>query len=258
MEIVAAEGRSTVDPRAAPPRNPSQSAFHPPENRGMDHHPRRTESGTFSIDELFFSTTDPKGVITSCNGVFERVAGYTDAGLIGRAHNVVRHPDMPRAIFQLLWDGIGAGQSIAAYVKNRTKDGGHYWVMASVAPVEGGYLSVRLKPTTPLFDAARRIYAELRPLELAIESGEGKARKRAIEASTARLGELLAAAGYGSYRAFMHEALAAEMAARESVCDRTRAAPRAGDPELEAVLAAPRRCTTCSTACSRTSPATRS
>ena len=62
----------------------------------------------FEIDELFFSATDRKGIITSGNSVFVRVSDYSREELVGRAHNLVRHPDMPRAVFQILWDYLEA------------------------------------------------------------------------------------------------------------------------------------------------------
>src|SRR4051794_38069039 len=98
----------------------------------------------FAIDELFFSTTDAKGVIRSGNGVFARVSGFELEELVGQAHNVVRHPDMPRAVFRTFWDALGAGRGVAAYVKNIASDGAYYWVMAFAVPaLDGGFVSVR-------------------------------------------------------------------------------------------------------------------
>lgn len=170
----------------------------------------------FAIEELFFSTTDLKGHIKAGNAVFARVSAYSEDELVGSAHNIIRHPDMPRAVFQLLWDYLEAGRPIAAYVKNRAKDGLPYWVMATVVPIPDGYLSVRLKPSSPYFAAVKPVYAELLALEQAIEK-EGGPRRRAIEASTARLGELLQAAGFADYDAFMHAALPAEVRSREAL-----------------------------------------
>jgi PAS domain S-box-containing protein len=95
----------------------------------------------FGIEELFFSTTDVKGHISAGNEVFTRISGYTEDELLGRAHNVIRHPDMPRGVFQLLWDTIQAGRPIAAYVKNRAKDGELYFAdyetfMCAALPAE--------------------------------------------------------------------------------------------------------------------------
>jgi aerotaxis receptor len=185
---------------------------------GPSAHERR-----FSVDELFFSTTDSKGIITSSNGVFVRVSGYREEDLIGAPHNIIRHPDMPRAVFRLLWDHITAGRPIAAYVKNMAADGGHYWVMAVVTPIEGGYLSVRLKPTSEVFGRLPDVYRELRGREEEAERA-GMSRKAAIAESVARLSELLVQAGFASYDAFMTAALRAEIAARE---DALRAVGRA-------------------------------
>lgn len=89
---------------------------------------------TFGEDEIIVSKTDTKGRITYANRVFQRVAQYTEAELLGRAHNIVRHPDMPRCVFKYLWDTIEAGNEIFAYVVNRCKSGDHYWVFAHITP----------------------------------------------------------------------------------------------------------------------------
>jgi aerotaxis receptor len=180
-----------------------------------------------SIDELFFSTTDPKGIITSGNEVFVRVSGYCENDLVGAPHNIIRHPDMPRAVFWLLWDHIGAGRPIAAYVKNMAADGGYYWVMAVVTSVEGGYLSVRLKPSSDMFALVPDLYRELRLREEEVERAS-ESRKTAIAESAARLGEFLTQAGFASYDAFMTTALRAEIASRDEAL---RAARRAGRSE---------------------------
>lgn len=168
----------------------------------------------FGIEELFFSTTDRKGIITSGNRVFQRVAAYEEAELLGQPHSLIRHPDVPRCVFKLLWDTIGDGRTIAAYVKNRAKTGEPYWVMATVVPCKGGYLSVRLKPSTPYFEIVQGVYKELRALELELGGERELERKRAMAASGARLGEILAGAGFPNYETFMHAALAAELGSR--------------------------------------------
>ncbi len=167
-----------------------------------------------SDSDLFFSTTDAKGIITAGNDVFERVSGYPLDVLVGANHNILRHSDMPRTVFQLLWDTIAGGDAIAAYVKNRSADGAFYWVMAAVVPVPGGYLSVRLPPSTELFGAVTSIYGELRALERAVEGDDVRQRKPSIAAGTARLAELLPTAGFEDYGAFMRRALPDEVADR--------------------------------------------
>ena len=88
----------------------------------------------FGEDDLIVSKTDVKGRLTYVNQVFCHVAGYTQAELLGQPHSIIRHPDMPRAVFKLLWDTVLAGREIFAYVKNMTKSGDYYWVFAHVTP----------------------------------------------------------------------------------------------------------------------------
>ena len=89
---------------------------------------------TFREDEIIVSKTDLKGRITYANEVFQRVAGFDESELVGAPHSIIRHPDMPRCVFKLLWDTIEAGQEIFAYVKNMAKNGDYYWVFAHVTP----------------------------------------------------------------------------------------------------------------------------
>lgn len=166
----------------------------------------------FAVQEIFFTTTDRKGVIRSGNRVFTRVSGYTEAELVGAPHNIVRHPDMPRVVFQLLWSEIGAGRPIAAYVKNMASDGSYYWVLATAMPVGDGYLSVRLKPTSPLLATVAPLYDELRAVEQHIEE-RGGSPKEAMAASAERLAERLGDLGFPDYRSFMFVALPAELRA---------------------------------------------
>jgi aerotaxis receptor len=155
--------------------------------------------------------------------------------MIGKPHSLIRHPDMPRCVFKLLWDTIAEGQAIAAYVKNRAKTGEPYWVMATVVPCEGGYLSVRLKPSTPYFDVVREAYRDLRKLELELGGEREIDRKRAMAAAAQRLGEVLADAGFADYTAFMQVALAAEIASRASEMTSAPPRPAAGASPLEAI-----------------------
>jgi PAS domain S-box-containing protein len=204
--------------------------------------PTQAES-PFGIDEIFFSTTDRKGLIRSGNSVFARVSGYSRAELVGYPHNIVRHPDMPRAVFKLFWDELQAGRPIAAYVKNMAKSGNYYWVMATAVPCDGGYLSVRIKPSSPPFDTARELYAELVALEQEIEGGDIRRRKQAVDASLVRLHERLSEAGFESYAGFERAALIAEVKHRAELLARSTGRrqptpPTGGDPALVGVLQA--------------------
>jgi aerotaxis receptor len=160
----------------------------------------------FSFEELFFSRTDAGGVILSGNSVFQRISMFSWGELIKKPHNVIRHPDMPRAVFWLLWQTIEKGEPIGAYVKNRAKNGQYYWVFAIVTPIEGGYLSVRLKPSA-LLSVVDAEYKSL--LALAIQ------QKLKPKDSAAILLKRLAELGFEDYRAFMAAALSKELAARD-------------------------------------------
>lgn len=89
---------------------------------------------TFDVDDIIVSKTDLTGKITYGNRTFYRMAGLAEKECLGIQHNLIRHPDMPRAVFELLWNTIKAGEEIFAYVLNRSKNGDHYWVFAHVTP----------------------------------------------------------------------------------------------------------------------------
>ncbi|MCA9851113.1 MAG: PAS domain-containing protein, partial [Dehalococcoidia bacterium] len=167
----------------------------------------------FDLGELFFSTTDPKGIILSGNRVFARVSAYEEDELLGQPHNMIRHPDMPRVVFKMFWEYLEAGRPIAAYVKNMAKDGGYYWVLATATPVGNRYLSVRMKPSADLLPTVEALYASLVKTERAIESRGGTPRD-AMEASGAQLAKSLVQLGFQDYDAFMHHALPTEIASR--------------------------------------------
>ncbi len=86
-------------------------------------------------DELIISRTDLKGVITYVNDVFAEISGYEPDELIGKPHNIIRHPDMPKSAFRELWSSIKKGDTWEGYVKNMRKDGDYYWVKASISPL---------------------------------------------------------------------------------------------------------------------------
>ncbi|MGD9550061.1 MAG: methyl-accepting chemotaxis protein [Burkholderiaceae bacterium] len=118
-------------------------------------------------EELLMSTTDAKGRITHCNAAFVRVSGYDFAELMGQPHNIVRHPDMPPEAFADMWATLGNGRSWMGIVKNRRKNGDHYWVRAFVTPLmEGGkpkgYMSVRAKPTREEVREAQALYERIK------------------------------------------------------------------------------------------------
>ncbi|MES0883431.1 PAS domain-containing protein [Roseibium sp. SCP14] len=147
----------------------------------------------FDENEIIVSKTDLKGRITYCNDVFLRVAGYTEKECLGQPHSLIRHPDMPRCIFDLLWETIQSGREIFAYVKNRCKNGDHYWVHAHVTPSRDksgtviGYHSNRRVPDRNVLETAiMPLYRNL----LAEERGH-QDRKSGLRASKAMIRSLL-------------------------------------------------------------------
>ncbi|EBA08167.1 PAS domain-containing protein [Sagittula stellata] len=160
----------------------------------------------FHLSELFYSRTDQRGVIQAGNTVFQRVAGYDWDELIGAPHKLVRHPDMPKGVFELIWRRLAQGKPTGGYVKNRCKNGRYYWVFALIAPIEGGYVSTRLKPASPLRGTVEQIYKAL----LAREREEGLKPSASADA----LLETLKKAGYSSYDAFQSHAMATEAETR--------------------------------------------
>jgi PAS domain S-box-containing protein len=145
--------------------------------------------------DYIVSKTDLKGRITYGNRIFIEFSGYTEQELLGTQHNIIRHPDMPRAVFKLLWDTIAAGNECNAYVKNLAKDGSFYWVFANVTPDRDasgnivGYYSVRRKPKDSGVKTATEVYRAM--LEAETQAGA----KDAMAASTKLLLDLLAEKG---------------------------------------------------------------
>lgn len=151
----------------------------------------------FEEDEIIVSKTDLKGRITYCNDVFLRIAGYTEKECLGQPHSVIRHPEMPRCIFDLLWEHIQDGREIFAYVMNRCKNGDHYWVQAHVTPSRDrsstivGYHSNRRVPDRHVLEnTIMPLYAEL----LAEERQHGN-RKSGLQASKQQVDDMLAERG---------------------------------------------------------------
>lgn len=122
-------------------------------------------------NDFIVSKTDAKGSITYCNEIFMSMAGYNEKELIGKNHNIIRHPDVPQVAFKLAWDLISNGKEFFGFVKNLKKDGGYYWVFANITPDYNengkiiGYTSVRRKPKQSAIDAVVPLYKEMIQLE---------------------------------------------------------------------------------------------
>lgn len=146
-------------------------------------------------DAAIVSKTDPKGLITYGNRLFIEMSGYSERELLGVQHNIIRHPSMPRGIFQLLWDTLKSHQEFNGYIKNMTRDGGYYWSFANVTPSLApngtllGYYSVRRRPKVQGVTVIQNVYREM----LAAEESAG--RKDAIATSMAILKDRLSRQG---------------------------------------------------------------
>lgn len=150
----------------------------------------------FDPSDLIVSKTDLKGRITYANRTFCEVSGYEESEVVGQPHAMIRHPDMPRAVFRLLWDAILGGREIFAYVKNMTRTGDHYWVFAHVTPsIDGGrsvtgFHSNRRVPRREAIAAIEPLYRELARIEASHKNG-----KEALAASSAHLHSVVSAEG---------------------------------------------------------------
>jgi len=138
-------------------------------------------------NDFIVSKTDLKGKITYCNKIFMNMAEYSEEELIGAPHNIIRHPDMPKAVFKLLWDRIAKKEEVFAFVLNQTKQKNEYWVFANVTAsldTNGniiGYYSVRRKPNPSAINIIKPLYKQMLEAE----------RSGGVEASSKILMDLL-------------------------------------------------------------------
>ncbi|GAB6034064.1 PAS domain-containing protein [Galenea microaerophila] len=158
---------------------------------------------TFSENEFIVSKTDLQGTITHVNRTFMKVSDFSTLDLLGKPHNMIRHPDMPRGAFRHLWDTLKSGHEWFGFVKNRTKNGGFYWVLANVTidqkdgkPI--GYYSVRRAAPRGALQVIEPIYAKMREIE------KGKSPAEGATASVAYLEQLVKEKNK-SYRDFILE-----------------------------------------------------
>ncbi|MEJ2372983.1 MAG: PAS domain-containing protein [Sulfurimonas sp.] len=128
-------------------------------------------------NDFIVSKTDLRGYITYVNQIFIEIAEYSENELLGQPHNIVRNPNMPKAVFQLLWDKIENKEEVFAFVENQTKNKNSYWVFANVTPSMDnngniiGYLSVRRKPSDKALELIKPLYQKM----LSAEKIEGVA-----------------------------------------------------------------------------------
>jgi PAS domain S-box-containing protein len=158
LELIAVHDRDSLDPLERLTPVVSESTF-----RALARFTQREPEYVLQDDDILISATDPRGVITFANNCFYDVAEYAPGELIGRPHNVIRHPDMPRTAFADLWAVIKAGKLWQGYVANRSKNGRRYWVKANVFPCYEngqivGFISMRTKPDAAMVQKAIEAY----------------------------------------------------------------------------------------------------
>jgi PAS domain S-box-containing protein len=138
-------------------------------------------------NELIVSMTDTKGKITYANDIFCTLAGYKKEEIMGKPHNIIRHPDIPRAVFKLLWDRVLNGETIYAFVKNQAKSGDYYWVKAYVFPImENGRVEEIVSYRKPINDYAKKVIVQIYALLVDYE------RSHSVDESVAFLVNYLA------------------------------------------------------------------
>ncbi len=132
--------------------------------------PNETEHIVKNVD-LIVSKSDAEGNITYVNPIFVKISGYSQASLLEQPHSILRHPDMPKVIFEYLWKNIKEGKDVVAYVKNLCADGGYYWVLATVKMAKNpdgsfrNYMSTRRCITQEAKDQISQFYKELLDVE---------------------------------------------------------------------------------------------
>ncbi|MBL8630364.1 MAG: PAS domain-containing protein [Rhodospirillaceae bacterium] len=151
----------------------------------------------FGDDDIIVSKTDLKGRITYANRLFMSLADLSEENCLDEPHSLVRHPDMPRTIFHLLWDTVQAGREIFAYVKNRSVNGDHYWVYAHVTPSFDkqnrviGYHSTRRNPNRDILQSkVMPLYAKILQVEHSVSD-----RKDGMQRGIAMFNDVLKTEG---------------------------------------------------------------
>lgn len=184
----------------------------------------------FDPDDIFFSTTDKRGVIRRSNRTFDQLSRYNHDRLVGAPHNIIRHLDMPAGVFRLMWDDLEAGRPACAYVRNRAADGLDYTVFATVVPLRDGYLSVRIKPMdTATLDVVTGVYRTVRTREREA-AARGASRRQIGEHGAMELARELGGLGIPSLHAMTLQQLPREVSALVSAGVRVPAADSVDGP----------------------------
>lgn len=195
------------------------------------------EVRTYSPDQMFFSTADMRGVIGTVNSTFVGLSKFSESELVGAPHSLIRHPDMPGAVFHIMWERLLGGRSMMGYVTNLAKDGALYRTFATVTPFDGGFISVRCAITRPdLWGPVSQAYAQTR----AIENGwraEGLSKTEVASKGVTELSVRLAVLGYSTYDDVIRTLVPAEVDERRRLAPLVRPRTQQGEMLHEVVLA---------------------
>lgn len=195
------------------------------------------ERRDFAPQQIFFSTTDRRGVIGTVNSTFVGLSRYSESELVGAPHNVIRHPDMPGAVFHIMWERLFAGKSMMGYVTNLAKDGAHYLTFSTVTPIDGGFISVRSAVTRPdLWEPVAQAYAETRAMEKGWRE-QGLSRTETASKGATDLGARLAALGFPTYDDVIRALVPAEVDERRRLAPLQPPLTEPGEMLHEVVLA---------------------
>jgi aerotaxis receptor len=191
----------------------------------------------YTADQVFFSTTDKRGTIVTVNSTFVELSRYAEGELVGAPHSLIRHPDMPGAVFHIMWERLLAGQSMMGYVQNLAKDGAFYLTFSTVTPLSEGFISVRSAITRPdLWEPVSQLYAQTRVLERRWRQ-EGLSKAEAAARGAEDLASRLEALGFPTYDDVIRALVPAEVDERRRLAPPQ--APRTAPGEMlhEVVLA---------------------
>lgn len=177
------------------------------------------EQRDFAPHQMFFSTTDLRGVIGTVNSTFVGLSKFSEKELVGVPHSLIRHPDMPGAVFHIMWERLFGGRPMMGYIANLAKDGSHYLTFATVTPIDGGFISVRSAVTrADLWGPISQAYSDTRTLENRWRQ-DGLSRTEVASKGASDLLARLASLGFATYDDVIRTLVPAE------VDERRRLAP---------------------------------
>lgn len=188
------------------------------------------EQRDYDPSQMFFSTTDARGVIGTVNSTFVGLSRFSESELIGAPHSLIRHPDMPGAVFHIMWERLLGGRPMMGYIANLAKDGAHYLAFATVTPIDGGFISVRSAVTRPdLWGVISQVYAQTRASEIRWRD-DGLSKTEVASKGASEMSARLAAVGFATYDDVIRVMVPAEVDERRRLAPLT--APQTAPGEM--------------------------